>query len=149
MQEEQLSRFDIKTETKVLKALSKIFKEADNPLNETEAIGKDLFLIDNANVCLIQAISTEAKLSLRRFIDRIAEPRLKSMPTLSYKALDGIAGKDRDISSLYDAEYLKLIINLMSCFDESVRIKINIEYPATFENKHFRVILAPRVNCDY
>lgn len=139
-----MKRYDIKTEAKLLKALMKLKGVEQNCLSEETAILKErLGVMDCANVCLIEATNEEAKRVLSRFID--AETEIKKTPELDYNTIYGF--------SKYSAEYLQKIFNLFGCFADldsidSVTIKTNKDYPATFENEHFKIILAPRVNND-
>lgn len=138
--------FEINQESKVLKALKKFFKEEKNPLSEDQAVERnDLFLTDAANVCLIEAKSEEAKRCLSRFLSSDFKQD-REMPSLNYSSIEGKG----NIECKYSVEYLKGIINLFDACSKGfgLSIKINFEYPATFEDEHFKVILAPKVDVD-
>jgi len=138
--QEQIVRFEVKEEVRVITALSKFFSETDNPISEEKAIEREYIAkLDPANVCLIQANTEQAKRCLSRFIDN--EEEIKDIPELEYNNLTS-----KEIKSRYSINYFKDIINLLKCTGEgSFLIKINTDYPATLENKHFKVILAPRI----
>ena len=66
-QNENEERFDIKTETKLLKALNKAFEEQNNILTEEEILKKDeVCVIDKTEVMGIEPRTKRAKLILRR-----------------------------------------------------------------------------------
>jgi len=50
-----------------------------------------------------------------------------------------------EIKSFYNSEYLKKVIDILSIFNDSIEIKILIDYPMTISNKHFKIILAPSI----
>ena len=65
----------------------------------------------------------------------------QKMPELDYNTTGAASCK-------YSNEYLTTIIELMDVSSESTRITLKKDFPATFENEHFKVILAPRVDND-
>ena len=128
-------RFDLKTELKVIKALSKILSEKDDNLKaETEG---NINTISDDNVCMVIAKTEQAKHSILRFTTKkiLKEPKLDY--TTESRAIVGV-----------NTQYLKKIANLFDILDESVKIYAKSDYPITFENEHFKVILAPRVDMD-
>jgi hypothetical protein len=136
----EVKRFDLKIESKIYKALKKFFDEADNPVSEQKAIEtKDLFKIDVSNVCMIEPLSEEAKRVISKFIEDEEENR--NLPKLNYDNGYGTGSK-------FSSEYLKKIINLLELSGDAVKTLVSRDYPGTFENEHFRIILAPRVGGD-
>ena len=131
-----VKRFELKTEMKVMKALSKLLNVADNPISEDEAIKDNLEVVDRCMICAIRANTEEAKRVLSRFKEKDSKFKI---PELNYEHDGKLA-----VSS-YDNEYLKLIIGLMDTIEEKSKITINKDFPMMLENKHFKVILAPRV----
>lgn len=134
-------RFSLKVETELLKRLSKFANYENDCLLESDAVLKDdVFIIDSCNVCLIYAKTEPAKRILSKFINRenLKDNPLKPIED-KFKTQDYTGG-------FYSQEYLKQIIDLMSCFKYH-RIKINVfkEYPAVIENSFFKIVLAPIV----
>lgn len=134
----EVKRFEVKVEVRVITALSKFFDNISNQISEEEAIQKEtLFLFDSPNVCLIEAVTEEAKRCLSRYVARDCKDR--KIPEIQYNT-------EHSIESKYAIDYFKPIIDLFKATkEESFSIKINSDYPATLENKHFRIILAPKV----
>jgi len=131
---------DIKTETKTLKALNKIFNEATEPKYEllAEDPNREVAIMDTPNVVMAIAKTKEAKRLLLRFVED--EEDLQKEPTLNYE--------DRDHNSAvcsFSIDYLyKVLAVLKACDSETVKLKMCSDYPITAENEHFKFILAPR-----
>src|SRR3990167_9612383 len=134
MEAMQITRFDEKKEKRVIRALGNFFKKAQEPISEEEAINKEnVFLMDTGNVCLIEAKSPEAKICFRDFKD---SGYMKEAPKFCYDDMAKYGTGCR-----FSIDYLSPIINLLKFSDEgSVNIFVVKDYPATFENKHFKVI---------
>lgn len=127
---------DIKTELKTIKALSKLLREANEKLkNPEDLIGKGV--LDGANVCLVEGLTPEARSILSRFVEESEKENLKNTPEFKYD----VAG-----SSKYSIEYLPLIMNFLSVCGDSISLSVCLDYPLTATNKHFKVVLAPRVS---
>lgn len=142
--EKEVKRFEVRDEVRVITALTKFFDKITVPISEEEALKRDnLALLEPANVCLIQAKTEEAKRCLSRFIDK--NDTCREAPELQYNTKEN----DGEIKSSYSIEYFNPIINLFKATkDEKFSIKINVDYPATLENEHFKVTLAPRIEVD-
>lgn len=137
-----IKRFEIEYETKLLKAISVIFSEIkDEKMSEEQAVKmKEVCVMDSPNVCLIQGKTEEAKRILSRFKE--TEGKEIKIPSLTYTS------KEESIAR-FNTTYLRDIIKIFNCFgDESVDIKMRHDYPATFENDHFKLVLAPRITND-
>ena len=134
-----MERFNQKVEINLLKALAKFRTYADNNITEEEAINKnDLCFIDHANICLIQANSEQAKRILYKFVNK--DNNLKT-PELDYTDLK------IGLGSNYNVYYFKSIIELFKASGvEHINILSKKDFPITFENKHFKVILAPEID---
>lgn len=136
----EVKRFDLKVEPKVIRALAKFFDQADKPISEEKAIERrDLFKLDTANVCMIEPLSQESKRVLSRFVENEEESRI--LPKLDYSDQYGTGSK-------YSADYMKKIMDLFYASGDGVKVFVCKDYPATFENEHFRIVLAPRVGGD-
>jgi len=122
---------DIKLQNKFLSAVEKLFE----PINTERKEIKDFWVMDEANVCLIEAKSDLMKELLKPFFN--PEGMGRNTPNLKY---DGQVG----YTSTYNSSYIKKIADIFSVFD-SVKISVAKDYPITFENEHLRVILAMRV----
>ena len=140
----ETNRFDIKDEAKVIKALKDILSEEEHPLSEERTLKiKGLSITDPSNVIGIEPLSEEAKRCISRFLPEDYEQN-KELPTLSYNAEKG-----KEIKCKYTTEYFNTILVILEATGEgSFELKINTDYPATLLNKHFKIILAPRIDED-
>lgn len=130
---------EIKTELKVLKALSKIFTEAENPSTKYTDKSVTVAQIDSANVVLFEAKNADGRRLLSRFIEADADP--VKVPELEYS-------EKNQGSCKYSSDYLQSIIAVLSLLNESIKFEGGYDYPATIENDYFKFILAPRVESD-
>ena len=141
MVEQTIKRFDIKTDTKLIKALSKVLKEEKNCLTEEKILLRDSVLVtDDPNIMAIIALTDEAKLILRRFI---SDEDNRSIPILNFENTYSDISKVRIAS-----DYLKEAITILNCLEDSVVITAKKDYPLMLENKHFRILIAPRIDND-
>ena len=138
-QVKEIVRFDTKTEIKVLKALDKVLDEGQEIYKEDEF--KELFTTDESNVMGVLNKTQEAFNILRKFVVRGEE---KKAPDFNYS--DALkSGSDVKISG----EYLKEAINILNATgEESLTITTAKDFPITLENKHFKIVIAPRVETD-
>lgn len=123
---------EIKTETKILKALNKVFNDLENKEEP-----KEYSVYDKSNVCMITGLSDEAKNLLKRFV-KVEDT--KKEPTLNY-------GHEELAVCNYSTEYLNHLLKIFE-YDTAIKFTMAKDYPLTIENKDFRVILAPRMNTD-
>jgi len=130
----------IETELKVLKALSKILPDVEEPSNEkVKDLKEDVGLLDPALVCLIVAKSETAKRLLLRFKD--VDSDWNKIPILNYSEQDKYALK----GCLYSTEYMIPILNIFKAKDSNPRHFMATDYPITIEDDDFKIVLAPRV----
>jgi hypothetical protein len=139
LEQTTIKRFDLKNEAGIIKAISKILNVSQKPLTEEQAISKEsIAIINPSNILMIVGKSEESKRVLSRFVDFDSSPQ--KVPELSYKGI-GVCK--------YSIEFLMAVTKVFSYFDgESITISVSKDYPGTFENEHFKVIIAPRVETD-
>lgn len=140
---QELKRFDVKTEVKVIKALSNLLSACSSPISEDVAVKSEhCAVMDGANVCMVIGVTEEAKRCLSRFKD--VDSQEQRIPTLNYSVLG-----ESKISNEYMLKALKVIDASANDFhrfnDEGVVIHVAKEYPITLENHHFKIVIAPRV----
>jgi hypothetical protein len=143
----ECERYKTQDEAKLHKALRKFLNEDTQCISEQEALNRDVVAVmDPANVLMVIAKSDRAKMVLRRYIyfeDKEVKP-----PELKY---DDVT--DEPISK-YSVEYLHHIINFLSTYDKisddvgSVKIKVKNDYPVTWLNDEWEIILSPRIDND-
>ncbi len=137
---------DIKTKTKVLKALNKILSDKNEPvLFEDIDKERDLCVMDIPGFFMVIAKTEQAKILLCNFIDRNEykeDPkRFHTVPPLTLDILNN----DKKIAlSKYTTEYLKLVVDLFASLTEAVTLGFKYQYPLVVESNDFKVILAPR-----
>ena len=150
IQQNDLRRFGIKTEAKVIKALSGILIQSSAPYSEDEAITKPIFCtMDPANYMMVIAISEEAKRTLSRFIDKDTEreDKIFKIPEISYLVETSLSGMP--ITCKYSSTLMTAIFKIFAAIGyETVKISMKQDYPMALENDHFKVIVAPRVAND-
>jgi len=139
--EEPIATFDAKAEAKVITALSKVFRYAEQPMGYHEALAAKptLSKMDRPQVCLIEAKTCEAKLVLYKFID-VSEKDTKP-PGQEY-----IEGRFKlsEHGGTYNLKYLKQYVNILSAIgSDEIRVKTAKDMPMIIENKHFKVWIAP------
>jgi hypothetical protein len=146
MELSQITRFDEKTEKKIVNALKKLIDLEKVPMSEEDALkGDSLFRTDVANVCMVEAKTPEARLILAKFIAKDWECPF-TLPKLEFWETSCI-----EVASKYSEDYLKQIIALLSSTptkNGSIEIKMKNTYPAQFSNQHWKLVLAPRVEDD-
>lgn len=135
-----MKQFDVKTKLKVIKKLSNLLVEYNNPPSEDEVKDKNIQVMDPTNVFMVVAKSEEAKDVLRQFIDKDRE--YCKIPELAYK------GDIASVTGIYSTEYLLKAMEIMYAHYETCRITAQSEFPITIENDHFKIIIAPRVTDD-
>ena len=68
-------------------------------------------------------------------------------PQLDYQ-LSKIEKKNGEVITGFSHEYFKIALNFMNIGDETPKLRMKTDYPFTFENEYFKVIIAPRVESD-
>lgn len=134
-------RFNEKEYTKLINLMSKIFEIQTESVNEEWAVNNDFGVIDPANVCLIIGKTEEAKRLLSIFKPFESDTKI---PNLDYSP-EGET-KEKGQKARFSHEYFNKIIQVLNVTDEALNITIKYDYPGLFENRHFKFILAPRVN---
>lgn len=135
-----IKRFDVKKEIKVHTALKKVFNEEQNIYSEDESLNMDnITVLNTANTVSITSLSDEAKLILRRY--KLKED-LKSYTEIDYTITDNHA------KVKIAADYLKDCINILYASGDVVLLTTKTDYPLKLENKHFRILIAPRIDND-
>ena len=140
------ARFTPELEAKLIKALSGLLS-GQVGISEDKAVSMPLIMVlDPANVAGVVAKSQEAKRLIARFVD--PERLEQKIPEYNYIT----TGSLRPNTAKYSFEYLSKILAVFKCFetkwrnDSGVLISVARDYPGMFENEHFSVILAPRVD---
>lgn len=135
-----VERFNIKTETKLLKALSEIFNEETENM---EVPDSNLFYMDNVNVVGIECKTERMKHLFIRFTDK--HRSISKLPHLDFRC--ETRHLNLESKSCYAIDYLKSIINIFVAYGfETVKISLLRDYPVSFECDDFRIILAPRID---
>jgi hypothetical protein len=128
---------EMKKEIKLLKALSKIFKEPKNK-NEELVFGTVLnSYMDASNILMIELKTEEMFNIFKRFVEE--DSKLIKCVTLDFK-------EECKPKSKYHAGYLKYILECFVAIDENPVIEFNTDFPITLECQHFKFILAPRID---
>jgi hypothetical protein len=138
----EINKFELKLETKLITKLKKIVAISDVPIPEEEIINlATVNIINKTNTLLITAKTEEAKRILSRFI-RSKEDIIFKCDQFEYNnPLSGI-----EIKSNYSIKLLKQLIDFLNVGGiENITLKMKNNYPLLMENKHFWVILAPRI----
>jgi len=120
-----------KEEEYYLKTLSNIFTKI--PIKDRyKEEATELSIMDKTNVVMITSKSKDGIELIRNFVDLNNE--LTKDITINYESGKGS----------YNMEYLK---HIMKVFEKDDRIKIQTGYdqPMTIENKHFKIIVAPKI----
>ena len=142
-----ISRFDIKTETKVLTALDKIFSVAtpEFAISEDTAMkSKYVAAADPAHVVMVIAKTEEAKRVLSRFATSdVRIPMIKF--SINQKDVDEAKGKRYIPIGAYSLDYLQQSLKVLDCTDDNVEITVTYNNPCRLENNHFLFLLAPRI----
>lgn len=135
-----VNRFELKLETKLLTKIGKLLTSIEGMTEEQAIKLSQVAVMDSANVCMIIGRTEEAKRVLSRFTTQEQQESIK-VPELEYSTNKNVS------KSKYSNEYLKKIFELMTLFETTI-ISVAHDYPATLENEHFKIILAPRVGDD-
>ena len=139
-QKNEINRFPFSEEHALMREIHKTFPSQKDCISEDEALRlKNVCIMDPANVSMIVAKTEEAKRLLSRFITKTQKKQ--KTPSLNYVAKNG-----EKIMSRYSVEYLLKILEILGENDSSsISISMKKQYPLTMGNKHFDLILAPRV----
>ena len=124
---------NIKEEQHYLKTLNKIFTQVTLKERYKED-AETLSVMDEASVAMLVSKSVDGKELLRNFIDK--EQSIKKEISITYEG-----GKAK-----YSTEYLKNIMKVFENDNEGIQLQTGQDQPLTMENKHFKIILAPRAD---
>lgn len=138
----EIERYDIKQETKVLKALSGIFMEEKCLVSEDEIINSDdIMAVDQAHVCMAIAKTSRAKICLRRFYNPDVSHK---EPCLEAMGINKPYGGD----SAYSTDYFVNIMKVVQACDDHFHIRLGHDTPCIIETEDFRFLLAPRIESE-
>lgn len=135
--------FNIKIESKILKALEYFGDYAVNPIDKSDG---RVYFPDKARVALIEAISEDARHVIMRFIEKDQEDKLEYPENVLHEYEDKAV--TFEFGGKYSSEYLEKIFKLLGIANETIKIYSKKDFPLIAENRDFRIILAPRVDTD-
>jgi hypothetical protein len=136
----EYERFDIKIEAKVLKALSGIFLEMKNLVNEEEIINEEnIAVCDPSHVCMVIAKTTRAKILLRRFFDPDNVPKV---PHLDFSTVKGGG------NSSFSTDFFLSIMKCLEHINDHFNVKMGVDNPCIIESEDFIFLLAPRIESE-
>ncbi len=131
-------KYKAKEEAKIHKALKKLLVLADNPISSVKALKiENLMVMNESNILSITPKTEKATKILAKFMDKDYEQSV-NMLNLDYDSV----GK-----STFSSEVVRDILTFLDVSDDEdrVRMKIGQDYPGTFSNRNFEIILAPIV----
>ena len=138
-----VKEFEAGNTKRIIKALEKIFVRIDK-CSEKQAIElKECQVTDIAHVCMVVANTDKAKGILSSFVNITNIPKLPS--------LDYIVRKDdtnKKYTAGYSLDYITAILNVLKHTSDNIRISLKEDSPSMIETKHFRFLLAPRIETD-
>jgi len=120
---------ELKEKLKIQQNLMELFDGTNNKSENFSMEESGVF--DSANVCMVFAKSEIGKELLVPFIDL---ENIRKKTNLKYESGGG---------SKYSNRYLRKIMNIFACFEESPRITTGKDYPMTIENEDIAINLAP------
>ena len=135
----EIKRFDPKVEIKVLRALNKVLRVEEESISDEEAEKKEsVFVMDPSLVMGIIALSQEAKRIIARFISK---DETRSIPSFDYES-------NGNVKVNVGYKYLGDAVNILKATEETISIEAKSDYPLRLSNKHFSILIAPRVGED-
>lgn len=142
--------FPTKDEARIRSAIGKLFEEVTGDQVREAALltAPHVRVVDAAHVAMIEALTPEAKLALRPFIHpdlhaSLVWPKF----TASAFPMDSSspppeAGRGR---ALFSTDYLFPLLRIFEESGEAVTVEATNDCPLLLANKHFRALLAPRI----
>lgn len=124
---------------KTITELKKIFKESTDKGNPIPAEEQQIYL-DPANV---MGIIPKTDIALKLLIENFDVGKPSKIPELKYD------NAKRESTANYSIEYIKKVLEFIKCFsdeEKNVFLSVANDYPLTVELKHFKIVLAPRIN---
>ena len=133
---------ELNSQLKTIIAISKIVNPTmiEYQYSEEELNKDDWGVMSPDNVCMIIGKNKTAKRILNNFVD--TEMKTPKIPNLDYNIKEN---SELLICSRYDIRYLSLILNIYKTYDSSPMLFMKQDFPITFEDDYFKIILAPRV----
>jgi len=140
-------RFRLRTETRLIKAISRIFPEPRTPQDPAAimralAKGYDLTILDAAGIRAIRPNNEEGQRILSRFYTRESEIAFKPAKFLEIQKGPCKFGSDVLIEAL----------KIFDCFkgsmeaNQEVIIEVRENSPMVLKNEYFTIFLAPRTD---
>lgn len=135
---EPVERFDVDTESKLMKAFLKVFSESETVISEEKLLEIDTpGVTDLAHVCMCVAKTTRAKLILRRFFT--GQCKVPSDVSMNLK---------NPGNSMYSLDYFQNILKILYVVTDHFRIIEGTDSPCIIESEDFKFLLAPRIEED-
>ena len=137
--------FDSNQYLKLVSAINKILPNyrIESLISEDKLYTFDnIATLDLPNICIIVAVSNRAKRLLSHYLPSDYESC--KVPELNY-VMDSTYFP---ATSKYSINYIKKIIGIFDLLSDCVKISLKNNYPSTFENDDFKIMLAPRVGKD-
>jgi len=132
-----MKRFETRTEIKVMKALSKVLMDADEPLTESQISASNLNVIEPSQIMMVIGKTDESKASLMRFVEgkNFKNHTINGLETMTYTEAS---------TGLYPGSYISMALNiLMATNDTLIDIATQDSKPSCLENKYFKIWIAP------
>jgi len=147
--ENKKDKINLRTKISLRRHIIDMFNDTDDSISYAIAKKRKVVsIMDSAYIIRIDAKTDEAKKVIYDFID--VDNNKSNKPTnLSYM-IDTFTDLEKETSAEFSVEYLKWIFKFFDILNEeicgSVFIKVRKDYPLTVEDKHFKIILAPRIS---
>lgn len=134
----KIKQFNYKTQIKLIKAMESLrFRESEGIDYDKSSIA----ITEPCNILMIESLTEESKNFLINFAD---DTNIKEDWEYQ-KVWDNDSG-DKSKVFAFSNEYLNKALNLLNITCEATKIKVKeLSFPIILENKHFRIILAPRL----
>jgi len=146
MEEEEIKeikRFDAGKIAKLTKALDKIFEQTNNCSEDKAVELNECQVTDISHVCMVVAKTEEAKRVLSMFIDTNNIPKLPPLDYIVRKT-----DVNTECAAKYSTDYILLIMSVLKHTNDHIKISLKEDSPSTLETKHFKFLLAPRIDND-
>jgi hypothetical protein len=137
----EIERYDIKQESKILKAMKNIFEEQTCLISEDEIVNaENIMAVDPAHVCMVIAKTSKAKIILRRFYNTEHNHKEPNIEALGILKTHGC--------SLYATDYFLNIMKVIESVDDHFKIRLGTDSPCIIETDDFKFLLAPRIESE-
>lgn len=141
-------KFTLKQEIELNQKFIKIFPQSEIViLDEQILLKENVYVMSPCNVLMVSSNTTKGKLFLKNYVQEYELN--KKMFNLDYKIKD----VETEITSKFTLSYLFKIFDILKVVQkfekkESIKLKLNQDYPMTIETKNFKFVLAPRIETD-